>query len=126
MSTGGPLTEVSIHGRIFSVASDADVKKDLGGFKNKFESNGDGTTRTIKERKTWSLAGIKLSCDQGRGDQEFLQEKADAAKNGDITATSADGTTYGGRGNVIDDIVFDEKTSTIDVSLAGPGKLEAQ
>jgi hypothetical protein len=79
------------------------------------------------ERKSWGH-DVVLSIDDDRGDQEFLQDVADGVygENVDITFTYASSATYGGKGNIEDDIVFDAKNSTAKLRLAGGGKLEAQ
>ena len=127
MSTGGPLQECSIKGRIFPCTSDGEANRDLGGFKGKTEMNGDGSKRRILERKAWGH-DIVLSIDDARGDQEFLQEVADGVygEDVDITLTYVTGLTYGGKGNIEDDIIFDAKTSTAKLRVAGGNKLEAQ
>jgi hypothetical protein len=100
------------------------VKTDLGGETNKLEMNGDKTARIITETKSWKLSGLKVSIEEERDDMEFLQGIAKKKKFGDCTATYADETTRGGKGTIVDDIVKDEKTSTAEITLAGPGSFE--
>jgi hypothetical protein len=131
MSTGGSIEAVSIRGRNFSVAADADVTRKLGGFENAVEPNGDGTARKIMTRVAWSLSGIALDVNDTRGDHEFLQEiqngeNADVDGFYAIAITYASGAVYSGRGTVIDATEYASMASTISVSLAGPGDLIKQ
>lgn len=131
MTTGGSIEAVSIRGREFAVAADADTARVLGGFSNAVEMNGDGTARVVKTRGGWSLTGIVLSINDARGDHEFLQEIADG-KNADAdgffacSITYASGATWQGRGTVTDNIEYASQNSTAGVSLAGPGTLTRQ
>ena len=44
-AVGGPVESVNIDGRYFAVAADADIGRELGGFTNENQPNGDGTAR---------------------------------------------------------------------------------
>lgn len=131
MSTGGSIQRVSIRGRGFSVASDADVARKLGGYENAVEMNGDSTARVIKTRTGWALTGVVLDVNDIRGDQEFLQEIADG-KDADVNGfyavaiTYASGATYSGRGQISEGIEGASMNTTATLSFAGPGKLTKQ
>ncbi|MBP7735953.1 MAG: hypothetical protein KA369_08275 [Spirochaetes bacterium] len=122
----GPVESVSIKGRTFSVAADADVARDLGGAAPKIELNGDDTGRVIQEKVPWKLAGLSVQIDDDRGDQEFLQDIRDAGEFVDVSATFADGSVYFGQGIVTDKAERASKTGLMDISLEGPGKLKKQ
>jgi len=115
MAKGGPLQEVSVAGRIFPVASDADTTRKLGGFTAKYEANDNGTAREIMERQTWEIGGVKLQLDDTRSDQEFLQSVVDAGVPVDCTFTYVTNLTYQGLG-----------LPTGDLTFSGPGKLTQQ
>lgn len=131
MSTGGSLQEVSIRGRNFAVAADADATRKLGGFEATLEANGNETVRKIMTRVPWSISGLTLDCDQDRGDQEFLQDICDG-KEADpdgyyaITVTYASGTTYQGRGTITEALEYNNMNTTVAVAFGGPGKLTRQ
>lgn len=131
MSTGGSLQEVSINGRNFAVAADADATRKLGGFEPTLEPNGNGTVRKILTRVAWAIGGLTLDCDSTRGDQEFLQDVADG-KDADadgyypMTVTDAANTTYQGRGTITEALEFSTMSTTCAVGLGGPGKLTRQ
>lgn len=131
MSTGGSIQEVSIRGRNFAVAADADATRKLGGFEPTLEANGNATVRKILTRVPWAIGGLTLDCDQDRGDQEFLQDIADG-KEADpdgyyaITVTYASGTTYQGRGTITETLEYNSMNTTCAVGLGGPGKLTRQ
>lgn len=123
---GGSIEEVSIGGRIFAVASDADATKKLGGFENEVQANGNGTARIIKSRVPWSIEGLTLSIDDLAGDQEYLQSIADGNDFVPISMTLASGVTYSGDGIITADISGSSQSATAGVALSGPGSLGAQ
>jgi len=119
MSVGGSIIEVTIAGRIFAAAADADSNRELGGFKNELQSNGDGSVRIIKTRSPSMLDGLTLTCDNARGDHEFLQEVADGTTLQPCTMTTADGETYGGDMIVTGDNQYSSQNATVAISLHG-------
>jgi hypothetical protein len=124
---GGPIQDVSIDGRLFAVAADADVNLDLGGYTTEFESNGDGGARDVMARRPWKVEGIDLVVDHDRGDLEFLQEKADEPGGRfPITITLVNNVTYQGTGKPAGEMKTSTKNATVSVMLSGPGKLEQQ
>ena len=131
MATGGSIQEISIRGRVFAVAADADASRKLGGFENEVQMNGDGTARIVKTRVAWSIGGLTLSINDNRGDQEFLQEIADGVEADDdgfytVSATFASGATYQGRGTIVDANEWASQNTTTGVALSGPGNLTKQ
>lgn len=131
MSTGGSIQEISIRGRNFGVAADADATRKLGGFEATLEANGNSTVRKILTRVPWSIGGLTVDVDQNRGDQEFLQEicdgvQADADGYYYVTITYASGVTYQGRGTITEALEYNSMNTTAAVGLGGPGKLERQ
>lgn len=126
MASGGSIQQVSIRGRIFPVAADADANRDLGGFTNAIEANGDGSARIIKTRQPWNISGISLVCDDTNGDQEFLQEIADGFEFVDFTITLANGKVYQGVGMPTDKIEMSTHKVTVPLTFSGPKKMEPQ
>jgi hypothetical protein len=123
---GGSIESVTIAGRTFGVAFDADVNRKLGGFENEFQSNGDGTSRQIKSRVPWMLDGVQISVDDINGDHEFLQNIADASGDVPITITYVDGSIYQGAGSIAGEMQFSNQSQTATLQLSGPGKLTKQ
>lgn len=123
---GGSIQEVSILGRSFAVASDADTQRKLGGFQNEKQGNGNGSSRTIKTRNGWSLTGLMLEINDSRGDQEYLQEIADMKDDVPISVTYADDSVYSGTGTIVDELNFGNMATTASVSFGGTGKLARQ
>lgn len=123
---GGPIEEVTIDGRRFPVAADADAERDLGGFTNEVSPNGDGSGRLLKTRKTWKLGGLALEMNSNRGDQEYVQEKADSKEFFPITITHCDGAVYAGTGQITGDIKMSAMKATCGVEFSGPKKLVKQ
>lgn len=126
MATGGSIESVSIGGRSFPVAADNDANRDLGGFTNEVMPNGDGTARTIKNRKPWMLDGLELVIDDLRDDQEYLQDVADLDGYETVAVTYASGAVYQGEGTVTGDLKFKNQSATAGVNLTGPQKMTRQ
>jgi hypothetical protein len=128
---GGSVKNISIKGRPFTIAADADGNRDLGGYSNEVQSNGDKTVRVIKTVKPWMLDGLTVSIDDGRDDQSFLQgicDGNDAGDDGlfDCTFTFVDGNTYQGRGTISGDLKKSTKNATCGISLSGSDTLTKQ
>lgn len=125
-AVGGPVEEVTIDGRRFSVAADADATRELGGFTNEVAPNGDGTARILKTRKSWKVGGLQLEVNSNRGDQEFLQQKSDSKEFYPITMTMCDGSVFAGQGIISGDLQASTMKATAGVEFSGPKKLERQ
>jgi hypothetical protein len=125
-AVGGSIESVSISGRNFSVAADADASRKLGGFENEMQVNGDGTDRVIKTRVAWMISGLTLSVDPDRGDHEFLQAISDGTARVPISITYAGSETYAGTGIVTGELSSSSQSATVEVELSGGGKLEKQ
>lgn len=125
-AVGGSIESISIRGRLFPVASDAEANKKLGGFENEVASNGDGTARKLMTRVPWSIDGLQIEIDDNRADAEFLQEIADELDYVAITMTLASGVTYEGTGTIVDEIQSSSQSATATVNFMGPGTLQQQ
>lgn len=123
---GGSIESVSLAGRIFPVAADAEAQRKLGGFENEVQANGDGSARIIKTRVPLSLDGLTLETDDARGDQEYLQDLADGADYFAMSITYASGVTYQGTAMIVGEMQSSSQAATTAVSLMGPGKLTRQ
>lgn len=126
MATGGSIESVNIVGRTFAVASDADSNRKMGGATNEHQPNGNGTGRLIKNINGWMLDGLRLSIDDLRGDQEFLQARADENDYFPVSITYASGAIYSGLGQITGDLQASSMSTTCEVTLEGPGKLNKQ
>lgn len=125
-AVGGSIKNVSMKGRIFPVAADADVSRQLGGTSNEVVFNGDGSARYIKTPTGWMLEGLAISIDHARGDHEYIQEIADRSEPVDISVTYADDVTYSGVGLPTGDLKHSSRNATMPVSFAGEGKFAKQ
>jgi len=125
-AVGGSIESVSIRGRLFPVASDAEANKKLGGFENEVQANGDGTARLVKTRVPWSIDGLQVEISDARGDHEFLQELADSLEFCAITITLASGVTYQATGTITDEVQASSQNATATITLSGPGGLSQQ
>jgi hypothetical protein len=125
-AVGGSIESVSIRGRLFPVASDAEANKKLGGFENEVQSNGDGGARLVKTRVPWLIDGLQVEISDARADAEFLQEIADALEWVPITITFASGVTYQATGTVTSEVQSSSQNATSTLTLSGPGTLSQQ
>lgn len=126
MTTGGSIESVTLNGRYFAVAADAEASIKLGGFENEVQANGDGTARLIKTRVPLSLDGLQLDTDDDAGDQEFLQELADMKDFFPGTATLASGAIWQGSMQITGELARSSQNATTAVNLSGTGKLTKQ
>jgi len=122
----GSIREISLSGRIFSVSADSDPSRKLGGFANEGQANGDGSMRVVQVRELWTVDGLTISMDDDRGDEEFLQNLADAGDLFVITVTYAGNITYQGSGQITGEITRASQAGTGDIALTGPGKFTKQ
>lgn len=125
-SVGGSIESISIRGRLFPVAGDAEVNRKLGGFENELQPNGDGSARLVKTRVPWMLDGLTVEVDEDRADHEFLQEIADDSDYVAVTITFASGSTFQGRGTISGELQVSSQNATASFSLSGPGALTQQ
>jgi hypothetical protein len=117
-TTGGSMTTLSIAGRIFAVVADNDAKRKLGGYSNKIEMNGDGSARLIKLLEAWEVGDVVVSCDDVRGDQEFL--KGIQAKQDFVRCLfSFPMADYSGDGQLTDQVEFSSQSATAKLSFMG-------
>jgi len=123
---GGSIESLTIRGRNFAVAADAEANRKLGGFENEVLANGDGTARKIMTRVPLSLDGVTLEMDDSRGDHEFLQEVANLKDFVVIAITYASGITYQGSATIVGEFQASSQSATAPVSLMGPGTLTRQ
>lgn len=123
---GGSLESVTLDGREFAVAADAEAQRKLGGFENEVQANGDGTARLIKTRTPLLLDGVTVQIDDDRGDQEFLQALSDRTDFFPIALTYPSGATYQGSGQITGDFQSSSQNATAPITLMGPGTLTKQ
>lgn len=126
MSTGGSIQEVTLKGRRYPVAADADPSRKLGSFENEISPNGDGSVRLIKKRVASKVDGLTLSIDDRKGDQEHLQELADSMELFEVTLTQANGYVYSGQMQITGEINVSLMNMTADIALEGSVGLVAQ
>lgn len=125
-AVGGSIQSVTIRGRVFPVASDAEANKKLGGFENEVQANGDGTARKIMTRVPWSIDGLQVEISDARADHEFLQEIADELDYVPVEMELASGVVYAGTGTITDEVQASSQSATATINLMGPGTLAQQ
>ncbi len=125
-AVGGSIESVTLDGRAFSVAADADSNRKLGGYENEVQANGDATGRLIKTVVPSSIDGLTLSIDDTRGDAEYLQELQDRKDFWPATITYASGTVYQGSMQIVGETTISSQNATAAVALMGDGPLTQQ
>lgn len=125
-AVGGSIESVTLDGREFPVAADAEAQRKLGGFENEVQSNGDGIARLIKTRVPLSIDGLTLEIDDDRGDHEFIQELSNRNGFYPIAITYASGNTYQGTAQIVGETQASSQNAVATVSLMGPGILTKQ
>lgn len=125
-AVGGSIESLTLDGREFAVAADAEAQRKLGGFENEVMANGNGTARIIKTRIPLALDGVVVEIDDSRGDHEFLQDLSDSNEFVALSITYASGITYQGTAQVVGETQASSQSATAPISLMGPGKLVQQ
>ena len=100
-AVGGSIESVTLAGREFAVAADAESQRKLGGFENEVQANGGGTARLIKTRVPLAIDGVVLEIDDSRGDAEFLQDLSNSPDFFALGITYASGITYQGTAQLV-------------------------
>jgi len=126
MAVGGSIESITLDGRNYPVAADAEAQRKLGGFENEVQANGDGTARLIKTRVPLSIDGLTVETDDDRADQEFLQNLANRPDFFPIAITYASGATYQATAQIVGEMQTSSQNATTAVSLMGPGILTKQ
>lgn len=125
-AVGGSIESITLDGRIFAVAADAEGQRKLGGFENEVAANGNGTARIVKTRVPWGLSGITVEVDDSRGDDEFLQGLQNRGDYFPCAISLASGVVYQGRGQITGESPTSSQSATKQISLMGPGELSQQ
>lgn len=125
-AVGGSIESITLDGRNFAVAADAEAQRKLGGFENEVQSNGDGTARLVKTRVPLSLDGLTLEIDDDRADQEFLQELSNRNDFFPVVISYASGNDYQATAQIVGETQASSQNATAAVSLMGPGTLTKQ
>lgn len=125
-ATGGSLESITIAGREFPVAADADVARKLGGKENAVAQNGNGTGRILQTIVAPAFNGLVVEIDDARGDQEFIQDVADSAEFVPVFASYLNGEVYQGQGTIAGELVFNNQTATASFNVEGTGKFTRQ
>ncbi len=126
MATGGSIESVTISGRTYSVAADADVQQDLGGFENEIQPNGDATARLVKARVPWSLADVQVSVDSENGDLEFLNQLRKQNAFFPVSIVEASGSIWQGDGQIMGEVKRSLQNTVVTLTLSGTGELTKQ
>lgn len=125
-AVGGSVDAVSLDGREFPVAADADSNRKLGGFENEVQVNGNGSGRLIKTRVPMGFDGLSLEIDDDQGDAEFIQGLMDRTDFFPIVVSYVSGISYQAVGQIVGEAPSSSQTATAPISLMGPFKATKQ
>lgn len=125
-AVGGSVESITLDGRNFSVAADAEGQRKIGGYENEVQPNGDGTSRLIKMRVPWQLEGLTIEIDDSRDDDEFVQALANRGAFFPISATYASGAIWQGTGQITGENPTSSQSATKQISLMGQGQFTQQ
>lgn len=125
-AVGGSIEAVSLDGREYPVAADADSNRDLGGFNNEIQMNGNGSAREIKTRVPSGFDGLSLEIDDDQGDLEALQDFANRPGLKPVIVTYVSGISYQGVCQIVGEIKASSQTTTAPIALMGQFKLTKQ
>lgn len=119
MSVGGSIESLTLDGRTFSVAADADSTRNLGGTDNEVEMNGDGTWRMIKSRVPSKIDGLTIAIDDTLEDAEYLQELKNRKVGFPYSITYASGEIYQGTGTIVGETGISSQNATASITISG-------
>ena len=126
-AVAGPPRRVSIDGRSFSVAGDANPGRNIGGWQvSEVEPNTDLTVRVVSQVVPWMYDGISLAIDDSSDDLEFLkdvQERNAAGELVGIAVTEASNITYRGPGAIVGEVKREGDKATAPLTFKGQGKI---
>lgn len=124
---GGPVKQLSVDGRIYTTAGDADSPRDLGGNTNTHVPHGDGKTGHYNQvPRGWKVENVVIACNPNRSDQKALQDVADSGEEVPIVFTYMGNITYSGMGNIEGEIKWSNNTTMATCTFAGSGRLRKQ
>ena len=124
MPVSGSIVRVTLDGREFPVAYDAESDRSLGGYNNEVEMNGNRTARLIKKMTAAKLSGIGIVIDDARADQEYIQKLADKKGFFGVEVEYVNGSIYGGQLQIIGEINVGSMKGTAELEFSG-GELKA-
>ena len=122
----GSIVTLTLNDRSFAVPADQDANRNLGGWTNTIQPNGNGTARLQKIRTPWSLGGLAISVDDTRGDHEFIQSLKEAQDWFPIAVEYTSGIVYQGSGMITGENSYSNQNGTMGLELGGPGELTQQ
>lgn len=123
-SVAGSIVRVTLDGREFPVAYDSESDRALGGYNNEVEMNGNRTARLIKKMSPAKLSGMGIVIDDGRADQEYIQNLADMKGFFSTEVEYVSGAIYGGQLQIIGEINVGSMKGTAELEFSG-GELTA-
>ena len=128
MASGDTLEVTIAHpvqgSRSFSVQSNQDVLKDLGGYSSERQVNGNLTGHKKLNAKPWKLSALQFEVDPDDGGIEFLQGVQDSPIDATITWSHISGASYTGDGSIEGDLQSNTNSGYVAIEITGNGRLK--
>ncbi|HAV1412731.1 hypothetical protein P3521_03770 [Vibrio parahaemolyticus] len=119
MSVWGSIRRIALDGRDFPVAADGESDRNLGGYENEVEMNGDSSVRLIKKVVSAAIDSIPIAIDDSRNDQEYLKDLESLSGLFGCEVEYASGAIYGGQVQIVGGIKVGSMKGTAEISLNG-------
>lgn len=119
MKAGGAFESIVLNGRQFSCDAESEPEVDINDYENEVKPNSDGTFRISKTRKVNSIEGLTISINTDTDDLEFIKDLNARLEPFSISATRVDGGVYSGEVMLTDDLKYNEKEETMEITLQG-------
>lgn len=119
MAAAGALESIVLKGRRFSTGADDTPNIATSSWSNETVMHSDGTFDIKKTRVPGHITGVKVSCANGKDDQEYIDELQAELEPFPVNATLVDGTVYTGQMHITDQGERDLTTNYMELSLEG-------
>jgi hypothetical protein len=116
---GGDIRQFILDGRELDPAAESEWNVMLGGRENETAISGNGSLHVTQKRVPSKVTGCAISCDNERGDHEFLHDLKEAGEPVPCTLSLADGTTYSGSLVVSGEVAGNTGNGQVTFELAG-------
>jgi len=117
--TGGTVVEYSLDNRLYTVPAETEVTINLGGYNNKIVQVGSGSPITQVTKVSSMVEGLETAIDNDQDDLGALKRVQEKRVLVPFSITLADGNTYQGDVQIVDEIKYSTQKATASINLAG-------
>lgn len=115
----GAFESIVLDGIRFTCDAEDEPEVDLTEWDNEVKPNSDGTFRTVKTRHVQTIESLNIEIDVDRGDLDSINKMKASLEPISMSATRVDGNVYSGSVMIADETKFNDKESTMEISLHG-------